>query len=83
MRFSSIGSATSYRSRFRHVTDAAYKTPQLHEQEFRTQLATLRVGERIVSVPPLRILPGSDVWRVGDRGRLVLPRAVAHELGLV
>ena len=42
-----------------------------------------RVGEQMVSVPPLRILPGSDVWRVGDRGRLVLPRDVAAQLGLV
>ena len=42
---------------------------------------TCRVGERIVSVPPLRILPGSDVWRVGDRGRLVLPRTWPATLG--
>ncbi len=31
-----------------HVEEAYYKTPQLQEQEYRTRLATLRVGERIV-----------------------------------
>ncbi len=36
------------RTRYRHVVDAYYKTPQLHEQEFRTMLATLGVGERLV-----------------------------------
>jgi hypothetical protein len=30
------------------VTDAYYKTPQLHEQEYRTTLARLRIGERMV-----------------------------------
>ena len=41
------------------------------------------VGGRIVTVPPLRILAGTTVSYPGDRGRLVLPRDVAHELGLV
>lgn len=36
------------RPRFRHLVEATYKTPQLQEQEFRTALATLRVGERFV-----------------------------------
>jgi hypothetical protein len=44
---------------------------------------TCRVGGQIVTVPPLRILPGSEVSRKGDRGRLVLPRDVARQLGLV
>jgi len=43
---------------------------------------TCRVGGRIVAVPPFRILPGSEISRAGDRGRLVLPRAVAVTLGL-
>ncbi len=40
--------ATAFLARHRHVSEAYYKTPQLHEQEFRTRLATLRVGERLV-----------------------------------
>ena len=44
---------------------------------------TCRVEGRIVTVPPLRILPGSEVSRKGDRGRLVLPRDLAVRLGLV
>jgi hypothetical protein len=36
------------RTRYRHVIDPSYKTPQLWEQEYRTQLATLRIGERLV-----------------------------------
>jgi len=43
---------------------------------------TCRVRGRIVAVPPFRILPGSEISRAGDRGRLVLPRAVAVTLGL-
>jgi hypothetical protein len=33
---------------YRKTDDPHYKTPQLHEQEYRTMLATLRVGERLV-----------------------------------
>jgi len=39
---------TVLRTFFRHITEATYKTPQLHEQEFKTALATLRVGERFI-----------------------------------
>jgi len=41
-----------------------------------------RVGSTLVSVPPRRILPGSQVRRRGDRGKLVLPKEVAVNLGL-
>jgi len=41
-----------------------------------------RVGSTLVSVPPRRILPGSQVRRCGDRGNLVLPKEVAVDLGL-
>jgi len=34
--------------RFERVTDAYFKSPDLHAQEYRTRLATLRVGERLV-----------------------------------
>jgi hypothetical protein len=40
-----------------------------------------RVGSKLVSVPPRRILPGSQVRRRGDRD-LVLPKEVAVDLGL-
>jgi hypothetical protein len=40
--------ATAYRTRYREVTDPVYKSPMLHDQELRTRLATLRVGERFV-----------------------------------
>ena len=36
-----------------------------------------RVGSTLVAVPPRRILPGSQVRRRGDRGKLVLPKEVA------
>ena len=42
-----------------------------------------RVGMKLVAVPPLRMLPGTTIARMGDRGRLVLPREVALNLGLV
>ena len=45
---------------------------------------TLRciIGGRFVGVPCLKTLPGTDVARRGDRGRLVLQRDVAERLGL-
>lgn len=39
---------TAHVPRFRELIEPQYKTPQLHEQECRTQLATLRIGERFV-----------------------------------
>jgi hypothetical protein len=42
-----------------------------------------RIGSRIVGVPPLLMLPGSEIRLPGDRGRLVLPLDLAKNLGLV
>jgi hypothetical protein len=42
-----------------------------------------RVEGRFVGVPALRVLPGTDVARRGDRGHLVLPLELAEQLGLV
>ena len=41
------------------------------------------VRGRRAALSPLLIQPGSDVWRPGDRGRLVIPRWLAVELNLV
>jgi hypothetical protein len=41
-----------------------------------------RVGERIVWVPALATLLGTEIARRGDRGRLVLPHDLAVDLGL-
>jgi len=41
------------------------------------------VGEKIVAVPPLRMLPGTTISQTGDHGRLVLPRELALNLGLI
>jgi hypothetical protein len=41
-----------------------------------------RVGDKILFVPPLRMLPGSQIKRTGDRGRLVIPHDLAEDLGL-
>ena len=50
-----------------------------------TTYFTLRclVGGRFVGVPFPKMLPGTDIARRGDRGRLILPRDVAEWLGLV
>jgi hypothetical protein len=42
-----------------------------------------RVEGKFVGVPALRVLPGTDVARRGDRGHLVLPLELAEQLGLV
>jgi len=42
-----------------------------------------RVGMRVVAVPPRRMLPGTTISETGALGRLVLPREVALNLGLV
>jgi hypothetical protein len=41
-----------------------------------------RVGDRIVWLPPLRMLAGTEIKKQGDRGRLVLPYDLAIDLGL-
>jgi len=41
------------------------------------------VRGRRAALSPLLIQAGSDVWRPGDRGRLVIPRWLAVELNLV
>ena len=41
-----------------------------------------QVGDKVVGVLPPHMLPGSDVSRAGDRGRLVLARSTAVDLGL-
>jgi len=42
-----------------------------------------RVGNRMVAVPTRRMLPGTDIARAGDRGRLVIGRELALNLGLL
>jgi hypothetical protein len=41
-----------------------------------------RVGDKVVGIPPRRLLPGTTVGRAGDIGMLVLERTLAIELGL-
>jgi hypothetical protein len=42
-----------------------------------------RVGALVVGVPPVQMLPGTEIPHPGDRGRLVLPIELAMELGLI
>jgi hypothetical protein len=44
---------------------------------------TCRVGDHVVGVPELRMLLGTKIHRTGDRGRLVLRRDAAVNLGLL
>jgi len=46
-------------------------------------ILSCRVGKKVVSVPPRRMLPGTTIAHTGDRGRLVLARELALNLGLV
>jgi len=50
----------------------------------RTDLMVMcRVGTRVVAVPPRRMLPGTTILTTADRGRLVISRELALNLGLV
>jgi hypothetical protein len=42
-----------------------------------------RIAGRTVAVPSLRFLSGTQIRATGDRGKLVLPREVAENLGLI
>jgi len=42
-----------------------------------------RVEGKFVGVPALRMLPGTEIARRGDRGHLVLPADLAEKLGLL
>ena len=57
---------TALRTTYKHVVEASYKTPQLWEQEFRTKLATLPIGERLVrdrgGVRRERVVPVRPPW---------------------
>ncbi len=57
---------TAFLTRHRHVTEEHYKSPQLHEQELRTRLATLKVGERLVRAVP-QLGDGVRIERAGQR----------------
>ncbi len=46
-------------------------------------LLICRIGGQNVALPPQCMLPGSEIARTGDRGRLVLTRTEAVNLGLV
>ncbi len=58
---------TAFVARYRHIVEATYKSPQLQEQEYRTKLATLRLGERLVrdrrGVRRERVKPVRSPWR--------------------
>jgi hypothetical protein len=41
-----------------------------------------RVGDRVVRVPALPVLPGTEIKKKGDRGRLVLPLDLVVDRGL-
>jgi len=45
-------------------------------------LLRCRTDGRVFDIPPLRLLPGTEISRVGDRGRLVLPSDVVDDLGI-
>jgi hypothetical protein len=70
--------------RFGHTIDGAQQVEVRDVEVVATTYFTLRciIGGRFVGVPSLKTLPGTDVARRGDRGRIVLPRDLAERLGL-
>ncbi len=46
-------------------------------------MLSCRVGKKVVWVTPRRMLPGTTIAHTGDRGRLVLSRELALNLGLI
>jgi len=46
------------------------------------RILTCRVGTKDVGVPRRRMLPGTTIARRGDRGRLILTRELALNLGV-
>ena len=46
-------------------------------------IAMCRVGNRLVAVPTKRMRAGTDIAHAGDRGRLVIGRELALNLGLM
>ena len=46
-------------------------------------IAMCRIGTRLVAIPTRRMLAGTELARVGDRGRLVIGRELALNLGLM
>ena len=41
------------------------------------------VRGRRVGIPTSRLAPGNEVWKPGDVGKLVIPRELARDLGLL
>lgn len=41
-----------------------------------------RIRGKVVTLGRLQVMQGTTVTRIGDRGRVVIPRWVAQELGL-
>ena len=52
-------------------------------REITSVILMCRVGTKIVAVPPRRMLPGTTILTTADRGRLVLSRELALNLGLI
>jgi hypothetical protein len=46
-------------------------------------ILSCRVRKKVVRVPQQQMLPGTTIARTGDRGRLVLSRWLALNLGLI
>lgn len=60
---------TAFVPRYRHQAEHVYKSPQLQVQEYKTKLATLRIGERLVR----------DRWGVRrERVRMLRPAVRAE-----
>jgi len=80
-----LRTGTALHPRYRRLVEASYKTPQLQEQEFRTALATLRVGERLVrdrsGVRRERVIPVRPPWlrRISDASTRALIERIRRQ----